>query len=135
MLSGVNKKLSLSAEKLSERLAEALDARDRRAAWLARAAGITPAYVSRMLNGQNENPSPEVAGKMAEALDVSLNWLLSGSGEMEVPQDRLAEPSRGYTATPAETAVMIGRLEKRLDDLTDLVREIADVLNVRRGGN
>lgn len=51
--------------------------------------------------------------------------------------ENLREDSAGYryrAATPPETALMIGRIEKRLDDLTDLVREIAEVLEIRRKG-
>lgn len=46
------------------------------AEYLAMRAEISPAYMSRLLSGERERPSDEVADRLAHALEVAPAWLL-----------------------------------------------------------
>jgi SOS-response transcriptional repressor LexA len=48
---------------------------------LAGSVGISAAYVSGLRSGRKANPSPEVVKKLADALQVSYPWLMTGEGD------------------------------------------------------
>ena len=50
---------------------------------LAEKTGLTPAYISQLENGKRENPSTEVMDKIANALYVSIDYLLNKSEDKE----------------------------------------------------
>ncbi|MDD5793940.1 helix-turn-helix domain-containing protein [Clostridium sp. HCP1S3_B4] len=51
---------------------------------LAEKTGLTPAYISQLENGKRENPSTEVMDKIANALYVSIDYLLNKSENKEL---------------------------------------------------
>ena len=51
---------------------------------LAEKTGLTPAYISQLENGKRENPSTEVMDKIANALYVSIDYLLNKSEDKEL---------------------------------------------------
>jgi SOS-response transcriptional repressor LexA len=63
---------------LGARIAEALKAKEKSQAWLAREAGVDEATVSALIT--RDSRRSEHAPAIASALGVSLNWLLSGHG-------------------------------------------------------
>ena len=75
-----------SKEKISDRLKEAMTARNMRAVDLARTAKVSTGYLSRILSGDIENPSKHVKS-ISEALRVSESWLQFGTGPTERGED------------------------------------------------
>lgn len=88
------------SELFSGRLEKALRLANMKAAKLAKLAKMTPAYVSELRTGRKERPSPELAQRMAAALNVSVSWLLCGDGEM-LP---VSLTPREYLATAVRAA-------------------------------
>ena len=72
------------ANEFSERLGEAFDFATMAA--IARRLGVPHATVRNYFGGRM--PSPEVLIKIARETNVSLNWLLTGTGERFVRYDR-----------------------------------------------
>ncbi|MEP7213791.1 MAG: helix-turn-helix domain-containing protein [Acidobacteriota bacterium] len=72
------------ADKFSERLGEAFD--NATMAAIARRLGVPHATVRNYFGGRM--PSPEVLIKIARETNVSLNWLLTGTGDRFVRYDR-----------------------------------------------
>ena len=85
----------------SERLAEAFD--NATMAAIARRLGVPHATVRNYFGGRM--PSPEVLIKIAGETDVSLNWLLTGSGDKFVRYDR-----------PVDLGII---LERKIEQIVD----------------
>jgi AcrR family transcriptional regulator len=75
------------AKEFSERLSEAFDKATMAA--IARRLGVPHATVRNYFGGRM--PSPEVLIKIARETNVSLNWLLTGTGERFVRYDRAVD--------------------------------------------
>jgi transcriptional regulator with XRE-family HTH domain len=79
----------------------------RRAAGLNRSAlavkaGLNPSHVRLIEEGAREDPTGTTLARLAEALDVSLDWLVRGIGDapeicdpVEILHDEAAAPARG----------------------------------------
>lgn len=76
---------------LGARLKIAMDARGLKQAELARLAGVDEATISILIKRDSERS--QYAAQLAMALNISLNWLLTGNGSMENvdPVDQLPE--------------------------------------------
>lgn len=74
-----------SEENFSGRLSQAMDASGISQARLAERTGLTAPYISELRKGRKQNPSPEVAGKLAAALGCSPVWLMHGQGDPPAP--------------------------------------------------
>lgn len=62
----------------SERLTLLMEEEGLRPAQLARSCGVDRAYISMLKNGKRENPNSVLLEKIAAALGVTANWLLTG---------------------------------------------------------
>ncbi len=83
--------LSLSAESarvsLGERMKEARGAKGLSQHALARAAKVSQAHISNVENGKRDTLGSDLVAPVAEALGVSLEWLLTGEGPRERRDD------------------------------------------------
>ena len=103
----------------------ALDAVERKASWLARQAGVTPAYVSRLLSGGKKNPSAEVLSKLADALGVSVAWLMTGQGEMMAEGAVMREDAADYSPPSAnDLTALADRAQRLASEMTQLALQI-----------
>ena len=75
---------------------------------LEREAKLTPGYASRWLNGDRQSADVEKVQAVARALGVRWEWIISGDGPRDAPQD--PEP---HTA-PVDDADTEGPLERAL---------------------
>lgn len=75
----------MSMSQLKERLAEALTYANLNAKELADIAKISPATLSHYKNGRSTKLSAEIAQKIADALNVNVEWLITGEGNMIKP--------------------------------------------------
>lgn len=107
------------SQKLSDNLRHMLDVRGHTQAWLAAETDIPVATVSRYLNGIH-NPKVDYVARMAEALNVSMDYLL-GLSMSSIP-DKPPSPEiftliAGYERADAHTKKMIWmQLEMVLTD-------------------
>lgn len=86
---------------LQDRLKTALSEAHISANRLAKAVGVSHVAVGQWLNGTSKNIKGATAIKVAEALDVNLDWLLTGTG----PKERGKNPPRPVMAVdPAKTS-------------------------------
>lgn len=91
---------------LPRRLEHARGIRGLKRATLAQRAGLDPSHVRLIEEGEREHPSATTLAKLAEALDVSLDWLVRGIGDApgeapaEVVVDRSAEFSQERVSEP-----------------------------------
>lgn len=76
--------------KFSRKLAAAIDAWGGRKAALARRAGVTRQQIQKYLDGST--PKPEVIHALADALGVSLDWLLNENDDRVEPVTEDASP-------------------------------------------
>ena len=89
----------------SDRLRRAIDLGGVTISEAARLARLSTNAVQFYLSGRRENPSGESAVQIARALGVSLDWLLTGTGEEPTANDVLAAVERARAAaTPDEAA-------------------------------
>jgi transcriptional regulator with XRE-family HTH domain len=65
---------------LSGRLKKARTAAKISARRLDKLAGLTPGHTTLIESGRRPNPTATTAAALARALDVSLEWLVSGRG-------------------------------------------------------
>lgn len=88
----------------SSRLSQAMDTAGITQARLAERSGLTAPYISELRKGRKQNPSPEVAGKLAAALGCSPAWLLHGTGDPPDPDatPHIAEEPRGHYGSPPD---------------------------------
>ena len=78
-------------------LRQARDVRELSALDAARAAGISPAYLSKLENDAVKRPSPHVLHQLSEALSVPYAELMRLSG-YRVPGDGAADPAASVGA-------------------------------------
>lgn len=86
---------------LPKRLAHAREAAGLNRSALALRAGLNPSHVRLIEEGEREDPTGTTLAKLAEALEVSLDWLVRGIG----PAPR--RKSRRAPAAPATDAVAL----------------------------
>jgi len=71
-----------------ERLRSLMDARGVQQNVLADAIGVTPATISRTLNGKRDEPKVQMIVEIASYFNVSIDWLLGMEyGETSVPPE------------------------------------------------
>lgn len=68
---------------LAARIALVLDKRQMSQHRLEYEANLSRGYVSRILKGERHKLSPELLRRMADALEVSFEWLATGRGSIE----------------------------------------------------
>lgn len=98
-----------------ERLNAALNRKGVKPVELARHLGISRSGVSQLINGQSKNPRPEHLLGISRFLQVRIEWLIEGSGEMDQSSmdfDSMAD--RIDALQPAQRAL----IEKMIDELT-----------------
>lgn len=78
---------------------------------LAENAGITSVYLSKIETGKAANVSFSIISHIAAALDVSIDYLMTGK------QAAVAEPQAGYGTIPYNPAVM-----------QDVIRDVAQII-------
>lgn len=78
---------------LPQRLAYAREAAGLNRSALALRAGLNPSHVRLIEEGDREHPSGTTLAKLAEALGVSLDWLVRGIGEGPTATDLAATGS------------------------------------------
>lgn len=78
--------------------------------------GLTQNYVSLIESGQR-TPADRTIGDICREFGISKDWLLTGDGEMRVPEasDALSEACRRYGAGDAVTKVLQAVLEVKPD--------------------
>lgn len=59
---------------------------------LSRISGINPARISEILSGRTKRPGPKSVAKIAKALDIDLNWLVTGEGSPEPAKEAPLDP-------------------------------------------
>lgn len=80
---------------LAQRIQSRINALDLKPAVIAREAGLKPDYVRDIIRGQKKSVSAANASKLAEVLQCSLSWLLTGEDEHLSSEDVAASlPSR-----------------------------------------
>lgn len=127
-------------ESFCDRLKRAIAARAVKQVEVARLGGIDPAYLSMLVNGKRNNPSPDVLAKLASVLRVRKAWLMTGQGKMDASeeemalnagssssvQDQVAEYFSG--GAPSEDQRLRREIMQRLDDASlnadELSREV-----------
>jgi len=113
---------------LPDRLEKALEMRSMKPADLSKASGVSEQLISAIRSGKSKNPKFSTMIDLAEALDVSLDWLggLKDTPEVEVPptlsrsEERLIEDYR--SSIPGERA--------KLSDYARERREISEASDV-----
>jgi transcriptional regulator with XRE-family HTH domain len=88
---------------LPQRLARAREVAGLNRSALALKAGLNPSHVRLIEEGHREDPTGSTLAKLAEALGVSLDWLVRGVGE---------GPATGI-------AGMVARISSTVTDLAD----------------
>ncbi|WP_338910744.1 helix-turn-helix domain-containing protein [Mycetohabitans rhizoxinica] len=76
----------ISYMELADRLKEVM--RERRVksqSALGRMSGVPQPTINRLLRGHTENPDSDTIAKLAIALSIHAEWLLTGRGEKELP--------------------------------------------------
>jgi transcriptional regulator with XRE-family HTH domain len=85
-------------------LADRLRARARQLdippAHLAEKAGVNRSFVYDILRGRSAHPSREKLATLADLLNVDLDWLLHGIGEVEGPRPSWRAPTRPSSRSP-----------------------------------
>lgn len=79
---------------LSDRLKISMERSGKKAVDLSRATGVSPAAISKWLDGKTEKIKYVDAVKAAECLSVSVDWLMTGKGEIATKQED--EEEEGY---------------------------------------
>ena len=79
---------------LSERLQYILKLKDISQGELARQSGLTTAYISQLVTGKRTNMTVKTATAMGAAIRINPDWILTGKGEIEIPEDRTTEIAR-----------------------------------------
>lgn len=75
---------------IKDRLVMALQKRNMKPVELSRRSGVPQPRISDIINGKTESPRIDTISKLAEALNIKMQWLVSGEGEIEdaPPLDR-----------------------------------------------
>ncbi|MEO7331195.1 MAG: helix-turn-helix transcriptional regulator [Minicystis sp.] len=104
---------------LALRLKKAREAKDLGTRELARLAGTTGGTISRMEGGAlGRSPSVDMTSRLAVALGVRADWLLSGEGPMESEASAAADPC------PHRTEAV--RLAREADVLEQAIRAVLE---------
>lgn len=106
---------------LGDRLRKRRVERGMRQEELAKAAGVSASYLSRIESGQRE-PSPPLLTDLANALETSTSYLTSGIDEQQAKRVRLALCEAEYrlgAGEPSEAATAFARLEAEAHDAGD----------------
>lgn len=106
----------------SENLAEAIRRSEKNQSEIAALVGITPPYLSDLKKGKRSNPSREIVASLAQALGVSVSWLLTGeSGQPESSTLREEPPVYGGAPDALRAATL-----KRARDFNDSLEPAAE---------
>lgn len=74
-------------ETVSMRIKQVFESTNLSQSDFARAISVTPAYIWKILNKENANPSDRTIADICREFNISENWLRTGEGEMLVPLD------------------------------------------------
>jgi transcriptional regulator with XRE-family HTH domain len=78
---------------------------------LEQTAELSKGYVSRIQRGERVHVSPDVLRRVAEALEVSYEWLATGKGEMERAVETEPGPSKPKDGVSTKSAGDLSPLE------------------------
>lgn len=81
-------------------------------AMLARASGLTQAYISELRSGRKQTLTESSAEKLASALGGSVSWLISGEGVMQRPVGALPPVAAGSLDVGTSTAPSTSGIEQ-----------------------
>lgn len=101
---------------------------------LSRASGVNASYISALERGEKENPTINTLNKIADALEVPLDYLTRKSAKAVI-EDKLEELDMTFEELSAKIKVPIVFFEK-LDDITpdegdyQKVQRVANALNI-----
>jgi transcriptional regulator with XRE-family HTH domain len=109
---------------LGERLAFALKLSGMTAAQVARDAGVSTGYLSRIQAGARENVGHKNLAKIAYALRVSTHWLSTGEGEIEAQGVTKLGVASQLSAVDEAIATIDWPGEYDTDDAARMVAEI-----------
>jgi transcriptional regulator with XRE-family HTH domain len=99
-----------------KRLVEAMDARGVTGAMLAKRTGFTSQYINSLKNGERGNRLPhDTAQKLAAALGVTVEWLVSGSGARERLSDVFPVAPPSYDVDPPSRSGFYERYPSRAE--------------------
>src|SRR5262249_40888454 len=91
---------------ISDRLVYALEMREMSQHGVEHAAHLSRGYVSRMRRGERMKFSPGLLRRVADALQVSYEWLATGRGPIE--RNDPPAPSPAAAPPPGATALLPG---------------------------
>lgn len=74
-------------ETISMRIKQVFESTNLSQSDFARAISVTPAYIWKILNKEDANPSDRTISDICREFNVSEQWLRTGEGEMLVPLD------------------------------------------------
>jgi len=102
-----------------ERLRSALAARGYKQMSLAAELQVSESAVSRWQ--QDDGLSLEHAGRLCEALDISLDWLVLGRGDMNF--HRRLEPPGAHRVDADETVALPSSVRAAINNLAGIIRQ------------
>ena len=85
--------------------------------------GISPAYLASVINSPDKNVTSKLLKAFA-SIDINLNWLIDGVGEMYTNKESLDS----WKKRAVENEITILSLEKKLEKLAYLVEHLDALL-------
>ena len=98
------------------RLKQLRDSRNWTQEHLASRAGLPSAMISHFETGRRQKPSADNLVKLANALEVTIDYLLGRTDKPQVASDRFAAAFRGLTEASSET----------VDNVLDVVKTLVE---------
>ncbi|MDU5492408.1 MAG: helix-turn-helix transcriptional regulator [Clostridium perfringens] len=92
---------------------------------LAHSVGITPTYLSYILNNKRKNPSMELLNKIATALGVTVDTFFDNDSNSDESKEK---KERDYSLTIKEQENIDKEAQKILDDMTLSFSKNKDIL-------
>ncbi len=92
---------------------------------LAASVGITPTYLSYILNNKRKNPSMELLNKIANALGVTVDTFFDNDSN---PNESKEKKEKDYSLTIKEQENIDKEAQKILDDMTLSFSKNKDIL-------
>jgi transcriptional regulator with XRE-family HTH domain len=113
---------SSAEERIGERIRALRTARKWSQRYLANLIGVSPNAVFQVESGKTGVPQPANLQGYAEALEVSVNWLLTGSDE----------PPEGYSEWPPPEVYLRQNSELTEEDIEQVVKHLESLKTMRR---
>jgi len=129
-------------DSFSKRLGLAMAKRGIDQPTLSRISGVPQSRISEIVSGKTKNPRTATISKLASALEVSLSWLISCSGEMDQKKQEGSLPPPGVDTPPTSTTIdpdLLTLAEEmcglsRADRLMVIGLALSEVRNLKKKG-